>query len=200
MAQKKEKCIEYALHSYEIFWNYYKKTLDERNHILNNYLFFVGIPISIFSIIVENKTDVINQYYCWIVLILTIILILGIVIYDAYIVESFISERYLQQIKQITNYLMQNYDNTYNSVFKSTYTLDYLFLNKADSQTHRIRKSFIIIVINTTIIIGIFYITFINHIQWYHMLISSIISFFIHLIIFIFNKRSFHVNINQNIS
>lgn len=28
--------IEYALHAYDTFWEYYKKTLDERNHILNN--------------------------------------------------------------------------------------------------------------------------------------------------------------------
>ena len=39
--------IDYALHAYDTFWEYYKKTLDERNHILNNYLIFVGIPISI---------------------------------------------------------------------------------------------------------------------------------------------------------
>lgn len=31
MNSKEKDCIEYALHAYDIFWDYYKKTLDERN-------------------------------------------------------------------------------------------------------------------------------------------------------------------------
>lgn len=33
MSDKKD-IIEYALHAYDTFWEYYKKTLDERNQIL----------------------------------------------------------------------------------------------------------------------------------------------------------------------
>lgn len=192
------KCIEYALHSYDIFWDYYKKTLDERNQILNNYLLFIGIPISIVGIIVENKIAVISQYSLLIALVLIVILSLGIVIYDAYIVESFISERYLQQIRKITNYLILNYDNTYNNVFKKTYTLNHLFLNETASQTHRIRKSFVIVIINTVITVGIVCLIFFNYTRWYHILISFIISIFIHIIIFIYNKQSFCYN-NTNL-
>ena len=36
MKSKDKTCIEYALHAYDILWDYYKKTLDERNHILKN--------------------------------------------------------------------------------------------------------------------------------------------------------------------
>lgn len=196
MATNKNECIEYALHAYDIFWDYYKKTLDERNQILNNYLLFVGIPISITGIITEKIIDTINKYSCWLILALTIILVLGIVIYDAYIVESFISERYLHQIKEITNYLIQNYDSTYNNIFQITYSLDNLFLDGEASQKHRIRKSFIIAIINTGIIISIFCLICFNFIRWYLIALSIIVSLFLHTIIFFGNMRNFQITNN----
>ena len=35
MEYREKDCIEYALHIYDTFWDYYKKTLDERNQIIN---------------------------------------------------------------------------------------------------------------------------------------------------------------------
>lgn len=61
MSNKKET-IEYALHAYDTFWEYYKKTLDERNHILNNYLVFVGIPTSIIGVFIKNIKNNLNNY------------------------------------------------------------------------------------------------------------------------------------------
>lgn len=38
MESNEKESIEYALHVYDTFWDYYKKTLDERNQIINNYI------------------------------------------------------------------------------------------------------------------------------------------------------------------
>lgn len=54
MERKEIESIEYALHVYDIFWDYYKKTLDERNQIINNYMAFVGIPITIVGLFIDK--------------------------------------------------------------------------------------------------------------------------------------------------
>lgn len=192
MEPQKRECIEYALHAYDTFWSYYKKTLDERNQILNNYMVFVGVPISVTGLLIEKISHNISYYSSWFILAFTIILVLGIVIYESYITESFISERYLKQIKCITNHLVQNYDNLYKNVFKELYTLDALFLDSGASHKHRFRKSFIIVTINTGIIIGIFGLIFLKNIKWYYILFAIIISFFVHIMIFICCKQSYY--------
>lgn len=196
MASKTKENIEYALHAYDTFWDYYKKTLDERNQILNNYLIFVGIPIAVIGIIIEKKDFNLHFYSNWFILALTIILLLGIIIYDAFIVESFVSERYLKQIRNITEYLKQNYDNTYEKVFSRSYDLNNIFLNNKDSQKQRIRKSLIIFIINTAIITGIICLCFIDYAEWYFIFLSFPISLLIHISIFIYHKQIFN---NYNI-
>lgn len=185
----KDKRIEYALHSYDTFWEYYKKTLDERNQIINNYMIFVGIPVSVFGVFIERIKNNINSYFSWIILFLCFIAFLGITMYNSYIVESFVSERYLNQIKHITEYLINNFDNDYKNVFKETYGLQNLFLDKKKSQKHRINKSFIIIICNTMIIIAVFLLIFNNNAKWYHMALAIIISAVIHIATFIYCKK-----------
>lgn len=157
MKTKDRICIEYALHAYDTFWDYYKKTLDERNKIINNYIIIVGVPVSIIGVVVENIKDKISYYSNWIALVLMFVLILGLIIYDAYIVESFISEKYLNKLKNITEYLQQNYDKCYRKVFRETYSLEDLFLNGKESQKHRLRKGFVIAIINTIIFLVLFF-------------------------------------------
>lgn len=55
-------------------------------------MIFVGIPITVLSIIVEKKVINISYYVDWLMLILSIIFVLGLIIYNCYIVESFVSE------------------------------------------------------------------------------------------------------------
>lgn len=185
----KKKSIEYALHSYDIFWEYYKKTLDERNHILNNYMVFVGIPISVVGIFIEKIKNNIDNYFCWIALFLCFIDFLGIIMYNSYIIESFVSEKYLKKIKHITQYLINNYDKKYNNVFKETYDLQDLFLDKKKSQEQRINKSYIIIIGNTIIMIVTFFVILKNSAKWYHIIFAIIISAIIHIAIFNYYKK-----------
>lgn len=147
--------IEYALHAYDTFWEYYKRTLDERNNILNNYMVFVGIPISIIGVFIENIKTNFSSYRNIIVLLLSIIFVLGIIIYSTYIIESLVSQRYLQKIAHITHYLITHFDGEYHNVFNETYGLKNLFLDDTKSKTQRINKSFIIVVVNTISIIGL---------------------------------------------
>ena len=159
-------------------------------------MIFVGIPIAVIGIIIEKKDFNLHFYSNWFILALTIILLLGIIIYDAFIVESFVSERYLKQIRNITEYLKQNYDNTYEKVFSRSYDLNNIFLNNKDSQKQRIRKSLIIFIINTAIITGIICLCFIDYAEWYFIFLSFPISLLIHISIFIYHKQIFN---NYNI-
>ena len=177
--------LEYALHAYDTFWEYYKKILDERNHILNNYLIFVGIPISIIGFFIENIKNNFNNYRYLIFLLLSIISVLGIIIYSTYVIESLVSQRYLNKISYITQYLIANFDTKYNSVFKETYDLGNLFLDNENSKRQRVNKSFIIIVVNTISIITLSLLLF-NALKWYHLLLSIAISVIIHFIIYFY--------------
>lgn len=54
------------------------------------------------GVVIERIKNKINLYTNWIALFLAIVLILGFIIYDAYIVESFVSEKYLDKINAIS--------------------------------------------------------------------------------------------------
>lgn len=186
---KNEKnTIEYALHAYDTFWEYYKRTLDERNHILNNYLAFVGIPTSIIGVFIENIKNNLNTYRFIIVLVLSIIYILGLVIYSTYVIENIVSQRYLKKINHITQYLIIHFDKKYNNVFLETYELGDLFLDYKNSQRQHINKSFIIIVVNTMIMIVLF-LLIVNDLTWYRLLLSISISVIIHVVIYFYHNR-----------
>lgn len=192
MSNKKET-IEYALHAYDTFWEYYKKTLDERNHILNNYLVFVGIPTSIIGVFIKNIENNLNNYKFIIVLALSIIYILGIVIYSTYVIENIVSQRYLKKINHITQYLITHFDKEYNNVFIETYELGDLFLDNENSQRQRINKSFIIITINTMLLITLFLLLF-DVLIWYQLLLSITISVIIHYIIYSYHNKQIKHN------
>lgn len=186
---KNEKdTIKYALHAYDTFWEYYKRTLDERHHILNNYLVFVGIPTSIVGFFMENIKTNLNNYRFIIVLVLLIIYILGIVIFSTYVIENIVSQRYLKKIHHITQYLITHFDKKYNKVFKETYGLEDLFLDNENSQRQRVNKSFIIIVVNTIIIIALF-LLLLDILIWYQLLLSIFISVIIHVVIYSYYNR-----------
>ena len=186
---KNEKnTIEYALHAYDTFWEYYKRTLDERNHILNNYLAFVGIPTSIIGVFIENIKNNLNTYRFIIVLVLSIIYILGLVIYSTYVIENIVSQRYLKKINHITQYLIIHFDKKYNNVFLETYELGDLFLDYKNSQRQHINKSFIIIVVNTMIMIVLF-LLIVDDLTWYRLLLSISISVIIHVVIYFYHNR-----------
>ncbi len=188
MSQEKE-CIEYALHIYDIYWDYYKKTIDERNQILNNYIVFVGIPISIMGILIESAGNIIEHYLYVVIFILIMILVLGLVIYSSYIVESFVSERYLKQIEKVTGYLTDNHDVSYGKVFSELYSLDDVFLSKKASQYQRIRKCAIIVIINTGILFSITYLCFEKYIKCYEFLAIGILSVVLHYLLFYYHKK-----------
>lgn len=186
--EEDKECIDYALHAYDIFWDYYKKTLDERNQIINNYMIFIGLPISLIAIFIENITDKITFFSGHFILFLLMFFILGIVIYNTYIIESYVSERYLNQLKHITNYLIQNYDEKYKNVFKETYNLQHLFLDNKNSLNQRTNKCFIIFIINTTILIYLFCFIFNSFNSWNTLFIPFVSSVLIHLTFYIYNK------------
>lgn len=189
---KNEKdTIEYALHAYDTFWEYYKRTLDERNHILNNYLVFVGIPTSIIGVFIENIKNNLNNYRFIFILVLSIVYILGIVIYSTYVIESIVSQRYLKKINHITQYLITHFDTKYNNVFSESYELGDLFLDNKNSYKQRINKSFIIIIINTILIVLI--LLLFDVLIWCQLLLSIIISAITHFAIcFYYNKQIKH--------
>lgn len=184
-----KETIEYALHAYDTFWEYYRKTLDERNQILNNYMVFVGIPISIFCVFIEKLNIYANRYLIFIIMFMIIIFVLGIVIYNTYIVECFISERYLNKIKNITRYLIDNFDTDYENVFENTYNLDDLLLDKNNLKMQRANKSSIIIADNTLIMIAIVILSFKDNISGWHVFWGVFISSMIHVAIFIYQKQ-----------
>lgn len=188
MKKKDKICIDYALHAYDIFWDYYKKTLDERNKIINNYIVFVGIPISIIGIVYEKIKDIISAYSELIAWGFVFIFLFGIVFYEAYVVESIVSEKYLCKIEEITQFLIQNYDKKFRNVFSNTYSLDNLFLNSKKSQRHKLRKSFIFIVVNTSIFICIAFL-FQNKVKSFSAIMFAIFSILIHIAIFMKHKR-----------
>lgn len=184
--------IEYTLHAYDTFWEYYKKSLDERNNILNNYMIFVGIPISIIGVFIDKIKNNFDNYLILIVLLLIIIFILGLVMYSIYIIEGLVSQRYLQRINHITQYLINNFDRSYHNVFKETYELGSLFLDNNYSKKQRLNKSFIIIIVNTIIIIGIF-ILLCGNTTWYQILLPTVFSIVTHIFIFVYyNKKIKH--------
>lgn len=166
-----------------------KKHYDERNKIINNYIIIIGVPVSVIGVVIERIKNKINLYTNWIALFLAIVLILGFIIYDAYIVESFVSEKYLDKINAITEYLQQNFDKKFKKVFSVVYSLDILFLNEKESQKHRLRKGFVIAIINTVIIIGINIFLLFNQVKSFCIVLSIIFSFFIHYGIFSCHKK-----------
>lgn len=191
--QNEKDTIEYALHAYDTFWEYYKRTLDERNHILNNYMVFVGIPISIIGVFIENIKNNFNNYRLMIVLLLSIIFVLGIIIYSTYVIESLVSQRYLQKIAHITQYLITHFDRKYNNVFRETYELENLFLDSRNSQRQRINKSFIIVIVNTMSIIGLFLLLF-DVLEWYKISLAIVISLVIHFVIYFYYDKQIKHN------
>lgn len=186
--------IEYALHIYDIYWDYYKKTLDERNQILNNYIIFVGIPSSIIGIMINKIMNHIKDYFIWIALVFIFILVLGVIIYDTYVVESFISERYIKKINHVAKYLIENHDKKYKNVFSENYNLNDVLLDTRNSQIHRVGKSFIIIILNTMILVSIFCLFYVDSLKWYYIFLPLAGSVFVHMIIFKYRKKELRMS------
>ena len=140
--------IEYVLHIYDTIWDYYKKTLDERTQLLNNYIVFVGIPISAVGIIAERLGENIANFIQEIIGILILILLIGIVIFLMYIKESAVSRKYLTRIEVITDFLIERYDSDSDGLFSRLYGLDDLFHPDPMAMNIRLEKGLILPIIN----------------------------------------------------
>lgn len=192
-SSKKEKYpdIEYVLHIYDTIWDYYKKTLDERTQILNNYIVFVGIPISVVGIIAERLGENIIYYFKEIICILFLIVLIGIVIFYMYIKESAVSKRYMKRITLITEYMIRKYDSKSCGLFKSLYGLDDLFHQDSVDRNTRLGKGLIVPIVNSGIVAGIFYFMTIYQINWMKIFGVFIISLVAHMLLFMACYKAF---------
>lgn len=177
--------IEYVLHIYDTIWDYYKKTLDERTQLLNNYIVFVGIPISAVGIIAERLGENIANFIQEIIGILILILLIGIVIFLMYIKESAVSRKYLTRIEVITDFLIEKYDSDSEGLFSRLYGLDDLFHPDPMAMNIRLGKGLILPIINSGILVGIFYLLTTYHLNTVQMALIFVISLAIQIIVFV---------------
>lgn len=182
--------IEYVLHIYDIIWDYYKKTLDERTQLLNNYIVFVGIPISAVGIIAERLGENIANFIQEIIGILILILLIGIVIFLMYIKESAVSRKYLTRIEVITDFLIEKYDSDSEGLFSRLYGLDDLFHPDPMAMNIRLGKGLILPIINSGILVGIFYLLTTYHLNTVQMALIFVISLAIQIIVFVVVYRT----------
>lgn len=182
--------IEYVLHIYDTIWDYYKKTLDERTQLLNNYIVFVGIPISAVGIIAERLGENIANFIQEIIGILILILLIGIVIFLMYIKESAVSRKYLTRIEVITDFLIEKYDSDSEGLFSRLYGLDDLFHPDPMAMNIRLEKGLILPIINSGILVGIFYLLTTYHLNTVQMALIFVISLAIQIIVFVVVYRT----------
>ena len=182
--------IEYVLHIYDTIWDYYKKTLDERTQLLNNYIVFVGIPISAVGIIAERLGENIANFIQEIIGILILILLIGIVIFLMYIKESAVSRKYLTRIEVITDFLIERYDSDSDGLFSRLYGLDDLFHPETTAMNIRLGKGLILPIINSGILVGIFYLLTAYHLNAAQMALIFVISLAIQIIVFVVVYRT----------
>lgn len=182
--------IEYVLHIYDTIWDYYKKTLDERTQLLNNYIVFVGIPISAVGIIAERLGENIANFIQEIIGILILILLIGIVIFLMYIKESAVSRKYLTRIEVITDFLIEKYDSDSEGLFSRLYGLDDLFHPDPMAMNIRLGKGLILPIINSGILVGIFYLLTAYHLNAVQMALIFVISLAIQIIVFVVVYRT----------
>ena len=177
--------IEYVLHIYDTIWDYYKKSLDERTQLFNNYIVFVGIPISAVGIIAERLGENIANFIQEIIGILILILLIGIVIFLMYIKESAVSRKYLTRIEVITDFLIERYDSDSEGLFSRLYGLDDLFHPDPMAMNIRLGKGLILPIINSGILVGIFYLLTTYHLNTVQMALIFVISLAIQIIVFV---------------
>lgn len=182
--------IEYVLHIYDTIWDYYKKTLDERTQLLNNYIVFVGIPISAVGIIAERLGENIANFIQEIIGILILILLIGIVIFLMYIKESAVSRKYLTRIEVITDFLIERYDSDSDGLFSRLYGLDDLFHPDPMAMNIRLEKGLILPIINSGILVGIFYLLTAYYLNTVQMALIFVISLAIQSIVFVVVYRT----------
>lgn len=182
--------IEYVLHIYDTIWDYYKKTLDERTQLLNNYIVFVGIPISAVGIIAERLGENIANFIQEIIGILILILLIGIVIFLMYIKESAVSRKYLTRIEVITDFLIEKYDSDSEGLFSRLYGLDDLLHPDPMAMNIRLGKGLILPIINSGILVGIFYLLTTYHLNTVQMALIFVISLAIQIIVFVVVYRT----------
>ena len=182
--------IEYVLHIYDTIWDYYKKSLDERTQLFNNYIVFVGIPISAVGIIAERLGENIANFIQEIIGILILILLIGIVIFLMYIKESAVSRKYLTRIEVITDFLIEKYDSDSEGLFSRLYGLDDLFHPDPMAMNIRLGKGLILPIINSGILVGIFYLLTTYHLNTVQMALIFVISLAIQIIVFVVVYRT----------
>ena len=92
------KELDFVLEEYKILWDYYKKTLEQRNEMIKNYSLFMGILSAILAII-PNFVNINNKI---IVVLLIAASFIGLSISFSYMSESITSRRYLRKIAEIS--------------------------------------------------------------------------------------------------
>ena len=148
-----ETNIQLIIDEYKILWDYYKKTLDERNEMFKNYSIFIGIPTTILSVVPQFLSS-----YLWVIgLLLIIVSLIGISICYTYISECITSNRYLYKIDEIRSYLTNHFklpENLLNS--------NDTFNNKKTNIIVKASKCFPLCILNSFALFAGLYISFSN--------------------------------------
>jgi hypothetical protein len=115
-----EKELDCIIKEYEILWDYYKKTLDERNNMFKNFSMFIGI-LSVVLSIAPNLTAMNTILAGSLVIVISLI---GISFSLIFISECKTSDKYLKKIREIREVIVlstnippkvYNSDDTLNS-------------------------------------------------------------------------------------
>ena len=92
---------EYVFKEYQILWNHYQKTLDERNNMLKNYCLLIGIPSTALALLPYHS--ILSESISG--LLLMVIAVLGILFSFTYVSECITADRYLKKISEIRKIL-----------------------------------------------------------------------------------------------
>ena len=115
---------------------------------------------------------------------------IGIVIFLMYIKESAVSRKYLTRIEVITDFLIEKYDSDSEGLFSRLYGLDDLFHPDPMAMNIRLGKGLILPIINSGILVGIFYLLTTYHLNTVQMALIFVISLAIQIIVFVVVYRT----------
>jgi len=97
---------EYVFKEYQILWNHYQKTLDERNNMLKNYYLLIGIPSTALALLPYHS--ILSEGISGLLLLVTV---LGILFSFTYVSECITAdcERYIFRVKPRTSAVLSKF-------------------------------------------------------------------------------------------
>jgi len=115
---------EYVFREYQILWNHYHKTLEERNNMLKNYCLFIGVSGTVLALLPHHS--ILGESISGLFLIM--ITALGTIFNIIYVSECVTADRYLKKISEIRLILNKNL-NVPNTVFRTSDTYNSEYFN-----------------------------------------------------------------------